>query len=279
MHAKDTIELANKKYFGVTIFLFCSSILLTFLVANKDKYIYELDHLVFSFLSVLDANGFSDSIIVTNIILLSLLYGEDYFWSFVMVILFFFAGKEGRYIVFILLVSYLLLVPLGFLSKDIIKRERPSLESDATIHGKLSFTNRERTQYSYPSGHAIIVSTGAFVVVFHLLFRYNHDYNNHYRNYNAKKNAIAILLVSVFLVIESIWVCFVQIVVKAHYMTDILAGIILGTGISLSVILCFGKPIRRLQDLLSNIPLFSLFENYMDNMVRKINGSNEISKT
>ncbi len=278
MQAKYEKEL-NKKYSGLAIFLLCSSILLTFLVISKYRSIYEIDIFVFSLLPVLDANEFSDSDVLTNIILLSLLYGEDYFWSFVMVILFFFAGKEGRYIVFILLVSYLLLVPIGFLSKDIIKRERPSLESDTTIHGKLSFTNRERTQYSYPSGHAIIVSTGAFVVVFHLLFKYNCDYNNHYSNYKAKKNTIVIPLISVFLVIESVWICFLQIVVKAHYMTDILAGIILGTGISLFVILCFGKAIRRLQDLLSNIPLFSLFENYVDNLVRKITRSNEISKT
>ncbi len=263
-------DYIKRKHIIAISFLFCLFILLSFLVYSNNKLIEEVDKLSYSFLYISNYVKFTDFDIITNTVLLSLSYGEDIFWSFIMFFLFFFAGREGRYIVFILLVSYLLLVPIGFLSKDIIKRDRPFLVSDTIMQNVSSFTHRERTYYSYPSGHAIIVSTGAFVMVFHLLYLDNNNNNNsHCFNYNRKKHFI-ISFVSAFLVIEAGWICILQISIGVHYLTDVLAGIILSMGISLFVILCFGKQIRKMQDLLSSIPVFSLFEKHMEKIVKSI---------
>lgn len=273
MQTKDkNNNIYTAKYFVVLIFLFCTFILLSFLVNSKNKLIEEHDQLAFSFLFFQPMIDPNESNILMNAMLFSLVYGEDYFWSFIMVVLFFFVGREGRYIVFILLVSFLLLVPIGFLSKDIIKRDRPLLASDTLIQNTLSLMHRERTHYSYPSGRAIIVSTGTFVMVFHLLYILGYNKNNRnnlYFNYNHKNHFI-ISLISTFLVIEATWICLLQISTGIHHLTDILAGTILSVCASLFAILCFGKWIRKMQDLLSSIPVFSLFENHMDKIVKVI---------
>lgn len=71
------------------------------------------------------------------------------------------------------------------------------------------------TGYSFPSGHAVIASSGAALLL--TLFRGSY-----------KK-----LAVSIGLAVEAALVCFSRVYVGDHYPLDIAGGILLGVGIAL----------------------------------------------
>ena len=134
-------------------------------------------------------------------------YGREVFWVIVIVLLFIFGGWSGKKTALVIAISILVLIPLGTITKDIISRLRPAIP-------KSDFLIAADRGYSFPSGHAVIVSAGAAVAL--ALFR------DTYRK----------LAISVLLAIEATLVCISRVYVGGHYPLDVIGGILLGVGVS-----------------------------------------------
>jgi undecaprenyl-diphosphatase len=145
-------------------------------------------------------------------------FGREIFWPFALLLLFFFGGWSGKKTAVVIAISMLVLIPLGELAKDIVARPRPVIP-------KSDFLIAPDKEYSFPSGHAIIVSAGAAGVLF--LFRKT-----------SKQN-----IVSIVLAIEASLVCISRVYVGAHYPSDVVGGILLGVGVSL-IFVGIGKHIE-----------------------------------
>lgn len=134
-------------------------------------------------------------------------YGREVFWPIVGILLFFLGGWAGKKTAIIMAISMLVLIPIGTIAKDLIARERPLVPQP-------DFLLLADKEGSFPSGHATIVSAGAAVAL--TLFR------------DSKRK----LAVSMGLVIEALLVCISRVYVGGHYPTDVIAGILLGVGVS-----------------------------------------------
>jgi len=134
-------------------------------------------------------------------------YGREVLWVVVIVLLFILDGGSGKKTAIVIAISILVLIPLGTITKDIISRLRPAIP-------KSDFLIAADSDYSFPSGHAVIVSAGAAVAL--ALFR------DTYRK----------LAISVLLAIEAALVCISRVYVGGHYPLDVVGGILLGVGVS-----------------------------------------------
>lgn len=85
-------------------------------------------------------------------------FGREIFWALVIFLLFIFGKKTGRKTAIILFLSILVLIPLGAITKEVIRRLRPVISEP-------NFLLLASPGYSYPSGHALIVSAGAAIVL------------------------------------------------------------------------------------------------------------------
>ena len=160
-------------------------------------------------------------------------YGRDYFWPLV-VIIFFVVGirdykdhkgtgntvwKNRKLIIAICMtISFLVVIPATIIIKDKVDRTRPfNLNHEPLSHPSDYAMSIEKSDSSYPSGHASLVSAGAMTVV--LFFR---------QSWKQK-------LISLLLIIEAALVCISRLYLGVHYPLDIVGGILLGTGFSLFV--------------------------------------------
>jgi undecaprenyl-diphosphatase len=135
-------------------------------------------------------------------------FGREVFWPVTIALLFIFGGWTGKKTAVVIAISMLVLIPLGVLTKDIVARVRPVIP-------RSDFLIASDKEYSYPSGHALIVSAGAAGALF--LFR----------------NTSRQFAVSIILAIEAALVCVSRVYVGGHYPLDIVGGILLGVGVSL----------------------------------------------
>ena len=138
-------------------------------------------------------------------------YGREAVWIGVTALLFVFGKKDGRKAAVLLTVAFLILIPLGTILKTEIDRPRP-----VPLSGDHVLLPNE-TDPSFPSGHAVIVSAGAII----LLLRFNRG-----------KQIVA----SIILAIEAALVSYSRVYVGVHYPLDVFAGILLGTGIACAVV-------------------------------------------
>ena len=144
---------------------------------------------------------------VDNIMLMITLYGREIFWPIVLIMLFIFGGKIGKKTAVIAAISMILLMPLVSVIKDVIDRPRPNISEVETFPVSAD-------TFSFPSGHATIVSAGLATVS--IMFRGN-----------VKRT-----ILFVGLTFEAALVCFSRIYVGVHYPLDVVGGILLGTGFS-----------------------------------------------
>jgi len=196
------------KYFGASVVILALFMLIAILVSprvafnNATNPISTADSLAF-----LDINN-SHYPAFNQIMIWLTQFGREIFWSIAIILLFVLGGWTGKKAAVIIAISILVLVPIGVLAKDIVARPRPAIpRSDLLIA-----SDRE---YTFPSGHALIVSAGAAGAL--LLFRGT-----------SRK-----VLVSVILALEAALVCISRVYVGGHYPLDVVGGILLGVGVSL----------------------------------------------
>ncbi|MEO9277530.1 MAG: phosphatase PAP2 family protein [Nitrososphaera sp.] len=137
-------------------------------------------------------------------------YGREFVWIGVMALLFILGKKDARRTAVLLTITFLILIPSGTILKDEINRHRPSTPDEKLLI-------KGENDPSFPSGHATIVSAGAFV----LLTRFN----------RGKQ-----IIFSLVLAAEAILVMYSRMYVGNHYPLDVLGGIFLGAGVAAMVI-------------------------------------------
>ena len=159
---------------------------------------------------VLQAQSYFFSPVVTEFMNILSDFGREYFWIIIPILLFVFGGIDGRIVALIILISFILVIPFTTLVKDLVDRDRPLVYCGTSV-------NKLPVDESYPSGHASMVSAGAMAALLLL------------RKCPRQK------LISYLLVIEAGLVCLSRLYLGVHYPTDVIGGILLGSGVALLV--------------------------------------------
>jgi undecaprenyl-diphosphatase len=196
------------KYFIASIIILALFVLIAALVSpranpNTNSPISKSDSIAF-----LDFNNSHYYSTLDKLMIWLTEFGREAFWPLAIALLFFFGGWTGKKTAVVIALSMLVLVPVGELAKEIVARARPVIP-------KSDFLIAADKEYTFPSGHAVIVSAGAAGALF--LFR------------NTPKQ----YTVSIILAIEAALVCISRVYVGAHYPLDVIGGILLGVGVSL----------------------------------------------
>ena len=193
------------KYYIAGAILFAGFAILASLIIHDSSQITKWDYS--AFLMINSPHGK-----IINQIMISLTkYGREVVWIATTALLFVFGGKDGRRTSVLLFIAFIILIPVGTVLKDEINRPRPM---PATYENLLV---KEETDPSFPSGHAIIVSAGAFIML---------------ARFNQRKQ----IIVSLILAVEALLVIYSRIYVGNHYPLDVIGGILVGSGVSAIVV-------------------------------------------
>lgn len=130
------------------------------------------------------------------------IYGREYVWIPLVLILFIFS--KTRKFSLDLVATFIIAIILGEIFKFLVAQYRPF----DYIHSNLLIS--EKNDFSYPSGHALIVSTGSVTLL--------------------KGN---IKFLSIIMLMEAIIVSYARIYVGVHWPIDVISGWLLGSWISL----------------------------------------------
>lgn len=144
---------------------------------------------------------------LNQIMLLFSQYGRGVVWTLAGVLLFVFGGWTGKKTAIVMAITMLILIPIGSLAKETVGRVRPAMPEAELLMAP-------DTGYSFPSGHAVIASSGAAL----MLTLYRGSYKK--------------LAVSIGLAVEAALVCISRVYIGDHYPLDIVGGVLLGVGVS-----------------------------------------------
>ncbi len=167
------------------------------------------------------------------------LYGREYFWIAIVFLMLVFGKRNTKLLALELAALFVVGIAAGEIAKSVAFRERPYAELGNLIVRRMPLD----TDSSFPSGHAIIVSIGAFFV----LLKFKPGW---------KSRAVAALLT-----LEAAVVCYSRIYVGMHYPLDVLAGILLGGSIVFAGIYVIERYLPR---------IFLKIANAFDAVLRKL---------
>lgn len=192
------------KYYAIGIALLAAFGVLAYLVTS-DSGLAKADYSLFT--KINSPHGKTlDKIMVD-----ATKYGREGVWIATMLALFVIGGRDGRRTAVLLVIAFIILVPLGTGLKDLIDRPRPVPASPEDLLAKAD------NDASFPSGHAVIVSAGAFI----MLARFN----------RGRQVAASLVLAA-----EALIVIYSRIYVGNHYPLDVVGGALVGTGIGALVV-------------------------------------------
>ena len=146
-------------------------------------------------------------------------YGKDFFWIPAGILLSLLVGWTGRKTAATMALSFIIAALIVIPAKDLVGRERPTVD----ISGEAEKILEHRSEYSFPSGHASLVSAGTIVSL--ILFR------------GTKWKTIG----SILLAVEAAVVSFAQVYMGVHHFSDILGGIIIGSAAALLSLVIVGR--------------------------------------
>jgi len=194
------------RYLGAAIVILAIFALLAVLISpkiahNKESPITAIDARLF-----VKVNGSHFSPLNSLMIILTE-YGREVVWALVMILFFIFGGHIGRKAAFAMLLAMIILVPATIVTKEAVGRLRPEIPS-------VDFLLAPDTEYSFPSGHAVLVSAGAALAL--ALFRGSRKMH----------------MITISLAVEAALVCISRVYVGGHYPLDVVGGILFGTGVA-----------------------------------------------
>jgi membrane-associated phospholipid phosphatase len=154
-------------------------------------------------------------------------YGREVVWTVTAILVFILGGWTGKKTAVVMAITMIVLTPIGAIAKEVVGRPRPTIpQSDFLIAAD--------SEFAFPSGHAVIVSSGS--AIFIALFRDSY-----------KKLAISIALTA-----EAALVCFSRVYVGGHYPLDVAGGILLGVGVAL-IFIAVTKHIEQVLEPIAKI--------------------------
>ena len=165
-------------------------------------------------------NNWGPSAPIDTVMILLSLYGREVVWTAIIIILITKGGKEQKKTAILMIILFLLLIALGIVTKVVNNRERPY----DTLQGVDLLVPKENDM-SFPSGHALIVSGGAVL----LLLR------------ERRRWATLALL-------EAALVSFSRVYVGVHYPGDVIGSWLLGAIFAILVEL-IGRKTNALNDI------------------------------
>ncbi|HKT22343.1 MAG TPA: phosphatase PAP2 family protein [Nitrososphaerales archaeon] len=160
---------------------------------------------------------------VSSAMVAASLYGREYFWIPVAALMLAFGDRRTKLVAVGLCGVFVGGIVAGEVAKDLIARARPD-QLLASVGGGAPIVRMPLdTDYSFPSGHAVIVSIGAV-----------------YALATFRKKWVAGLLT-----LEAAVVCVSRVFLFEHFPTDVLAGVALGSAVALGGLLLGRRYLRK----------------------------------
>jgi undecaprenyl-diphosphatase len=205
-------EIYCISYYGVVLIyvfmtIICIAVFIIMGIAVSPKSGYQVPSVIALDESISSLIYNSGSNLADDFMILMSMYGREIVWLAVIVFMSIFAGWRGKKIAVIIVISFLIIIPLNTLFKNLFERNRPPVEG-------LEVHVPDKMDFAYPSGHASIVAAGALILI--ILFRREKE-----------------LVFSIILACEAALVCISRIYVGDHYFLDVIGGALLGAGIAL----------------------------------------------
>jgi membrane-associated phospholipid phosphatase len=180
------------------------SLILSFIILGGAIDVGVLDEWDTGVFAVVNSGNYEalDSVMV----ILSL-YGREVVWGALIVGLFIIGGEREKKMALTLGLIFLILIGVGYVSKAYYSRPRPY-----DVVDDVRLLVAKESDYSFPSGHTLIVAGGVVVAWLYL------------------RRVWAALLSA-----EAALVAYSRIYVGVHYPSDVVGGVLLGAGCALIV--------------------------------------------